>query len=58
MTQPQITPTIERVGNHPNLQLLPDRQCGKSFVTKIWGGTETAMGDYPWMALIAYRRSK
>lgn len=55
-TPPHIS---ERQGveNHPNLNLLPTVQCGKSFAQKIWGGNETALGEYPWMALLGYRSS-
>ena len=45
----------QRVDNHPNLSLLPTLKCGKSFVQKIWGGSETGLGEYPWMALLGYR---
>lgn len=50
----EIIPTD--VSNHQNLALLPE-DCG-TFETddKIIGGNKTALNEFPWMALISYRK--
>ncbi|XP_037071855.1 CLIP domain-containing serine protease 14D-like [Pollicipes pollicipes] len=39
--------------DHPNRRLLPS-SCGFSFTTKIVGGVEVALGEFPWLAILGY----
>lgn len=40
---------------HPNLKLLPQENCGSTSMTmRITSGKRTSIGEFPWMALIAY----
>lgn len=43
------------VTQHPNWHLLDHEQCGESLSDRIVGGTEAALGQYPWMALLGFR---
>ena len=46
------------VANHPNLGLVNADTCGESAAQKLFGGNQTNIFDYPWMALIAYDTGK
>ena len=39
--------------------LLPDtRYCGQPYQKRIHGGSSTHFNDYPWTALIRFKKSK
>ncbi|VEN56987.1 unnamed protein product [Callosobruchus maculatus] len=39
-------------------ELLPSiNQCGFQEVDRIYGGTETAIGEFPWMAMLQYQNT-
>ncbi|KAK0182003.1 hypothetical protein PV327_000178 [Microctonus hyperodae] len=48
------TPPPPDVTSNPNLRLLNQDICGPLTEPKIFGGNETGVLDFPWMALIAY----
>ncbi|KAE8739323.1 hypothetical protein FOCC_FOCC015172, partial [Frankliniella occidentalis] len=40
---------------HRNMHLLPVGECGIQTSERIFGGNETDLGEFPWMALLQYR---
>lgn len=48
------TPPPPDVTSNPNLRMLNQDICGPLTEPKIFGGNETGVLDFPWMALIAY----
>lgn len=60
-TSVTVTPQLAdppNVANHLNLRLLNDDLCGPIREQKIFGGNETGVFDFPWMALLAYTVGK
>ena len=64
VTQPRPTrPTTpqQNGGNsaidHPNAALIPE-DCGRDSQSRIFGGTEANLGEFPWTALLKYRAGK
>ncbi|KAI4498470.1 hypothetical protein M0802_006405 [Mischocyttarus mexicanus] len=47
----------ELIDNLLNNPLLPD-ECSKDLVTRIIGGTPTALEEFPWMALLEYQHPR
>ncbi|KAK3909564.1 Serine protease easter [Frankliniella fusca] len=43
---------------HRNLHLLPTADCGVQTSERIFGGNETEIGEFPWMALLQYRNPR
>lgn len=43
------------IRDHPNLHLINHKKCGHSLTDKIMKGTKANVGEYPWMALLAYK---
>lgn len=44
-------------GPSSNSELLPEPGvCGSFLTNKIYGGVETKIDEYPWMALIEYQK--
>lgn len=46
---------IDAIKNHPNINLINNRQCGVSTANKIWAGYEASIGQFPWYALLEYK---
>jgi secreted trypsin-like serine protease len=46
---------IDGIQNHPNLNLINHQKCGITPASKITGGKEAAIGQYPWIALLQYK---
>lgn len=44
--------TAGTVVSHLNRHLLPEKYCGLEMTTKIYGGKEVDIDEFPWMALI------
>lgn len=49
------TPARPSDQGHANLRLLPTEECGVDLSQRIFGGNETELGEFPWMALLQYR---
>lgn len=47
----------DSVGAEWKRKLLPTDECGMSLGERIVGGKNAALGEYPWIARIGYRRS-
>lgn len=41
--------------NHPNVNLINHKKCGKATQVRIIDGTRALIGQYPWMTLLRYR---
>ncbi|XP_068082095.1 CLIP domain-containing serine protease B4 [Anabrus simplex] len=59
ITQPSNTNqpssyAVQDVSNHRNVHLLPMDICGPVADARIYGGKETGLLEFPWMALIGY----
>ncbi|XP_066995226.2 CLIP domain-containing serine protease B4 [Anabrus simplex] len=53
-TNPPPSSAVQDVSNHRNVHLLPMDICGPVADSKIFGGKETGLLEFPWMALIGY----
>lgn len=63
--QPRPTPPAPRPPTRPtdgvshrNMHLLPTGDCGIQTSERIFGGNETDLGEFPWMALLQYRNPR
>lgn len=53
---PRINRGSDDLVNHQSFDFLPWEICGKiSNGLRITSGTKTSPGEFPWMALIAYK---
>lgn len=56
-TRPTTTSSVNIKTN--NSHLLPNfPQCGNMLENRIYGGTETAIDEFPWLALFEYTNRK
>ncbi|XP_034250850.1 uncharacterized protein LOC117651155 [Thrips palmi] len=51
-------PSNPQQGGHVNLRLLPTDVCGVDLSQRIFGGNETDLDEFPWMALLQYRSAR
>lgn len=54
---PHLQSAQENKSSHVNMRLLPLKKCGHSSESKITGGQNAALGQFPWMALLGARLS-
>jgi hypothetical protein len=51
----EVTPSEDDIRSHHNFQLLPT-ECGPiAHGTRITDGIAASPGEFPWMALVAYK---
>lgn len=41
--------------NHPNINIINQKNCGRSISNRIIGGFKVGIGEYPWSALLMYK---
>lgn len=58
LSTPAGSPSTTSVQNHRNINLLPAKNdCGKNtLVDKLFGGKRTSIYEFPWVALLRYKK--
>ncbi|CAH0558761.1 unnamed protein product [Brassicogethes aeneus] len=57
--QPLSSTSSSAINNNNRNSILPDRSiCGIQSDNKILGGEKTGLEEYPWMALLQYRKNR